>query len=169
MCRPHAARFIGAILCTTLNVLVPSHALKASDPEVLIAATHLSAVAKTISRSPQSLQNFLSPTFDHLTCVLMALSRLSELHMCTPQPLSALLPSELPKTGQAVAVELPAGARSAATTALDTIEAQVKAALRQAPEIQKRVFQSSCTALGCSHDMMAAVSVAAHGLSLIDM
>lgn len=163
VCRPHAARFIGAILCASLNVLVPSHALKASDSEVRIAVTHLSAVAKTISKGPQSLQHFLSPTFDHLSCALMALSRLSELHMCTPQPLSALSTSDLPKTGQPVGPEMPAGARSTATTTLDAIEAQVKAALRQGPEVQKRVFQSSCTALGCSHDLLAAVSVEAQG------
>lgn len=88
----------------------------------------------------------------------MALSRLSELHIRAPQPLSDLSAANLAKNGESSGLELPACTNSAAGTVLDTIELQIVEALRQRPEVHKRVLQSSCVALGSSHDLLAAVT-----------
>lgn len=155
--RPHAARFIAAILCATLNVLVPSHALKSTNPEVQMASTHLTAVAKAISNSPQSLHHYPSPTFDHLTCVLLALSRLSELDMHAhhaPMELADSTPATNGSAATDIGSKLPDCTSSTARTVLDAIELQVFGALKEKPEVQKQVFQSSCIALGSSQDML---------------
>jgi hypothetical protein len=89
----------------------------------------------------------------------MALSRLSQLHMCGPQPLSGLSASELPMATESVrGLVLPGGTTSAVSSVLDNIDIQISEALQQGPETQIRVLQSSCVALGSFRDLLAAVT-----------
>lgn len=140
-------------------MLVPSNTLKPSDPQLLVAATHLSAVASALSSSSNSLSHFLSPTFDHLTCNLMALSRLSEVHMRAPLSFPDLSAAEIALNSLSPGRELPACSSITANNVLDTIESQVTAAVQyQTPELQKSVLQSACVTLGSFRDLLAAVT-----------